>query len=84
MNKKGATLGLAIITALGIFIIGFMFINFLTPEVSNFRIDLNCASADSISDGTKLLCLVGDAGIPIFILAIISLGVGAITKRFIF
>ena len=84
MNKKGATLGLAIITALGVFIIGFMFLNFLTPEVSNFRIDLNCADASSISDGTKLLCLVGDAGIPVFILAVLSLGIGAITKRFIF
>lgn len=83
MNKKGASLGLAILTALGVFIIGFMFINFLTPEVTNFRIDLNCAYPDDISDGTKLLCLVGDLGIPIFILAILSLGVGAITRRFI-
>ena len=83
MNKKGASLGLAILSALGVFIIGFMFINFLMPEVTNFRIDLNCAYADDISDGTKLLCLIGDAGIPIFVLAVLSLGVGAITRRFI-
>ena len=83
MNKRGATLGLAILSALGVFIIGFMMINFLIPEVSTFRIDMNCAHTDDISDGTKLLCLIGDAGIPLFILAIISLGVGAITRRFV-
>ena len=83
MNKKGASMGLAILSALGIFIIGFMFINFLMPEVTVFRTTLDCANAAGISDGTKLLCLVGDAGIPIFILAILSLGVGAITRRFV-
>ena len=83
MNKKGASLGLAILTTIGVFIIGFMFVNFLMPEVTNFRIDLNCAYPDDISDGTKILCLVGDAGIPIFIIAVISLAIGAITRRFI-
>lgn len=76
-------MGLAILSALGVFIVGLMFVNFLMPEVTNFRIDLNCAYADDISDGTKLLCLVGDAVVPIFILAVLSLGVGAITRRFI-
>lgn len=84
MNKKGSSLGLAILTTLGVFIIGMMLVNFLMPEVTNFRIDLNCASASTISDGTKLLCLVGDSAVPIFVVAVISLGIGAITRRFIF
>ena len=81
MNKKGS-MGLAILSALGIFIIGFMVINFLMPEVSTFRIDLNCAYPDQIQDGNKLLCLVGDVGIPVYIWAVISLGIGAIIGRF--
>jgi len=84
MNKKGSSLGLAILSALGIFIVGFMFINFIIPEVSTFRSVMDCVSASTISDGTKVLCLVSDAAVPIYILGILSLGIGIVTKRFIF
>lgn len=80
-NKKGS-IGLAILSALAVFIIGFTITNLLMPEVTNFRIDLNCAYPDQIHDGNKLLCLIGDASIPIYIWAIISLGIGAIVWRF--
>ena len=84
MNKKGSTLGVAILSFLGVLIVGFMFINFLLPEVTNFRINMSCSEATLISDGTKVLCLVGDLVIPLFLVAIVTLAIGLITKRFIF
>lgn len=81
MNKRGQTMPLAILAALGIFIIGFMFVNFLMPEVTTFRADMDCASAATISDGGKILCLIGDATVPYFIIAVVSLAVGVIVAR---
>lgn len=81
MNKKGQSMGLAILSFLAVLIIGIMFVNFLMPEVTTFRTAMNCASADTISDGTKLLCLFGDATIPYVIVLIFSLAIGAITAR---
>ena len=83
INKKGS-LGLAILSTIGIFIIGFMFLNFLMPEVTQFRVDMNCASADTIHDGVKILCLITDTVVPYWILLILSIGLGAITSRLIF
>jgi len=79
-NKKGQTMGLAILSTIAVFVIGFMFINFLMPEVTNFRTDMNCISPN-ISDGSKLMCLMGDLAIPYIMLSILSLAVGAITAR---
>ena len=73
-------MGLAILSTIAVFVIGFMFINFLMPEVTNFRTDMNCASS-TISDGSKLMCLMGDLTIPYIMLTILSLAVGAITAR---
>lgn len=84
MNKKGSTLGVAILSFLGVLIVGFMFINFLLPEVTNFRINMSCSEVNLISDGGKVLCLVGDLVIPLFLVAIVALAIGLITKRFIF
>lgn len=81
MNKKAQTMGLAIINTIAIFLIGFMFINFLMPEVTDFRVNLNCSDASNIHDGNKLLCLMGDATVPYFILLIFSLGLGIIMSR---
>ena len=81
MNKRGQTLGLAILSSVFIFIIGLMIINFIIPEVTEFRINLNCADAEAISDGTKLLCLVGGTAVPYWILLIFSIIVGAIVSR---
>ena len=83
MNKK-AGIGLAILSTIGIFIIGFMFLNFLMPEVTQFRADMNCASPDEIHDGGKILCLISDTVVPYWILLILSIGLGAITSRFVF
>jgi len=84
MNNKGQILGLSILSFIGILIVGLMFVNFILPEITDFRVDLECSSADTISDGNKVLCLVGDAAVPLFIAAIFGLAIGVITKRFIF
>lgn len=81
MDKKAQTMGLAILSAIFIFIVGLMIINFLIPEVTEFRINLNCADAEAISDGTKLLCLVGGTAVPYWILLVFSILVGAIVSR---
>jgi hypothetical protein len=81
MNKKGQSMGLGILSFLAVLIIGLMFVNFLMPEITTFRADMSCASAESISDGTKLLCLFGDATIPYVIVLIFSLAIGAITSQ---
>lgn len=81
MNTKGQTMPLAILNSLAIFVIGFLLINFLLPEVTTFRNSLSCASPALINDGTKILCLIGDGIIPYVILGIISLAVGLITAR---
>ena len=82
-NIKAQSLGIAIISAIVILIAGFTIINLLAPEVTQFRIDMNCASPGSISDGTKLTCLVGDTTVIYWIWAILSISLGGIISRFL-
>jgi hypothetical protein len=84
MNNKGQILGLSILSFLGILIIGFTLLNFLMPEVTNFRSAMSCSDAANIADGVKVTCLIGDATIPVFIAGILSLAIGVIARRFIF
>ena len=79
-GKKG-NLGIALITSIVIFIIGFATLNLLMPEVTNFRTNMNCASPADISDGTKVLCLVVDTTIPYWIMLILSLSIGGVVAR---
>ena len=58
-------------------------INFVKDEVTTARTDLNCASADDISDGNKLLCLVTDSVVPYWILLVFSIVIGGITSRLV-
>lgn len=83
MNNRGQTLGISIISSLVILIIGLVVINFITPEVDTARIDLRCSDADTISDGTKLLCLAVDITVIYWILIIFSVIIGGITGRFV-
>ncbi len=83
MNKKGS-IGIVIISAIFIFIIGLATINLILPEVTNFRTDMSCSDVASISDSTKLTCLVGDLTIPYFILIILSISLGGIMSKFVF
>ena len=72
---------LAILLALAIFIVGFTLLNFLLPEVTTFRADIGCGTVATLSDGGKVLCLIGDGIIPYVVVAIISLAFGVITSR---
>jgi hypothetical protein len=81
VNKRGQV-GIAIIAALVVFIVGIMCVNFIMPEVTTFRSDLNCANATAISDGTKLTCLAGGVAVPYFIILVLSVAVGVVADRF--
>jgi len=85
MNRKGQGLFMSIIVGVMIFMVGVLFINFLTPEVTVVRnaTNLDCSNAAGISDGTKLACLVVDLVIPYFILIIFSFAGGIIAARFL-
>jgi len=76
-------MGLAIMSAIMVFIIGIMVLNFVMPEVSTARTELNCESAADISDGTKLLCLATDSVVPYFMIMVFSITIGAITARLV-
>ena len=80
-NKKGQTLGLAILSAIVVFLVGLMVINFLMPEITTARVALNCATASAITDGTKLLCLVIDTAVPYWIVMVFSVLIGTIIAR---
>lgn len=81
MNKKGQSLGLAILSAIVLIVVGFMILNFIMPEISTSRIDLNCGDPDAITSGTKLVCLVGDIIVPYWILLVLMVAIGGITAR---
>lgn len=85
MNNKANTLGLAIIVAITIFIVGMISINFIKTEVTSARdaTNLDCSNAAGISDGTKMTCLVVDLVVPYFIVIIFSVTGGLITSRFL-
>jgi len=83
MKKKGQSLGLGIMGAILIILVGFMSVNFLMTEVSEARVNLNCANASAIEDGNKLLCLTHDLVVSYWIWIIMAVAIGAITVRFI-
>jgi len=81
MNIRGQTLGIAIVSAIFVFIIGFLTINFFFDEITVFRAAMSCATPAAISDGAKLLCLTAGATVPYWILLILSITIGAIAAR---
>lgn len=86
MNKKAQGLGIAIIVAITIFIVGILSVNFLKADITTARdptTGLNCSGSDTISDGTKLTCLAVDLTIPYFIILVFSISGGFIVRRFL-
>lgn len=82
MNNKAqlSGLGISIIIAIFLFLIGMMCIGFIKDEVTRARGGLSCSSA-TISDGSKMTCLLVDVVVPYFIITIISVAGGIITAR---
>ena len=81
-NKRGQTLGVAIIISIFIFIVGMLTINIIKPEVTTARSPevLDCAN-NSITDGNKMACLAVDVVVPYFIIIVLSIAGGIITAR---
>ena len=83
-SKRAQTLGLAIIIAITIFLVGMLSLNYLKPEITRARdaSNLDCSNVAGISDGTKLTCLAVDVVLPYFILLVFSVAGGLIINRF--
>ena len=80
MNNSGQVM-LSIYFAAFIFLIGIVFINFLKPEVTEFRTNMSCSDVNNISDGTKVVCLLGDIVVLYWIVIIVSASGGAILNK---
>jgi len=76
MNKKG-NLYLGVVFALFFFMFGMLMLPILKDGVTSARTNVGC-STSTISDGSKLVCLGLDSGVPYFILGIITLAGGFI------
>ena len=87
LNKKAQSsaisgLGIAFMVAIFLFMIGMISINFIKDEVTRARgTDQLSCSSDSISDGTKVTCLLVDVVVPYFIVIIISASGGMLTAK---
>lgn len=84
INKKGQSLGLSIMSAIAILLVGFLCLNFIPDEVARGLTDLNCDATDDIEDGNKLLCLAEYIIVPYYIWIIVSIAISAIIARFVF
>jgi len=73
-NKKGA-IWFGAIMGLFLFVMGVLFIPFMTDDVTTFRDEMDCSNS-SISDGAKLSCLQGDLLIPYVIWFFTSMALG--------
>jgi hypothetical protein len=86
MKNKGqiGSLGISIVVAIMLFMVGMMAMNFIKGEVTNSRVasGLDCSNP-SISDGTKLTCLAVDLVVPYLILTIIAAVGGLVIARII-
>lgn len=76
MNKRGS-LFFGVSIGLFIFVMGVLFIPFLTDDITTFRTNMDCTNM-SITDGTKIACLQSDLLIPYLIWFFVSLALGLI------
>jgi len=74
MNKRGSVI-FGITIAIFIYISGVLILPFIIDDVDSSRIAFDCTNS-SISDGTKLNCLITDITVPYFILFFVSLLLG--------
>ena len=77
MNKKGNLFWGATI-AIFLFIMGVLIIPFFTDDITQARIDLNCATPTSLTGGQMLICLQHDLLTPYFIWFFCSILIGYI------
>ena len=80
-NKSGQTAMLAVLFAAMFFLLGIIFINYIRPDVQTAQSTLDCNNTSTISDGTKLMCLITDGVVPYFIILVLSSAGGVILSR---
>ena len=82
MRGKRGQMGLAILGSIFCLLVGLLLANFLMPEVTTFRNDMNCATPAVLHDGAKLLRLMADATVIYWIVIVLSLVIGGVTYYF--
>ena len=80
INNRGQVM-IGVLFAVMIFVMGMLIFNLMSDVVTDARTDLNCANGASISDGTKLVCLITDGVIPYWIIGITSFAGGALMSK---
>lgn len=77
MNKRG-NIWAGITFGLMVWIFGILILTFLLDDITQSRIDLQCASPELITSGTMIMCLMIDGFVPYFIWSVCSLFIGFI------
>ena len=80
MNKKGS-LFMAFVIAGMIFFAGVILIPLFHDQIDSVRTSLSCSTPLTITDGTKVLCLLVDSYVPYYIWIILSLMGGIILSK---
>jgi len=79
INKKGTGMFIAFIFAILFFMMGMWMLPFFQDSATEARNNLACTNS-SISDGNKVTCLFVGAGVPYYIIAILTF-VGGLIGR---
>jgi len=72
---------MGVVLAFFFFMFGMLLIPLTKDGVTDARTDIGCSTNSSISDGAKLTCLGLDAGVPFFIITILTLAGGFIGSQ---
>ena len=80
MNKKG-NLYMGFVFAGFFLILGFLMLPLAKDGITDARNDIGCSTSGSLSDGSKVICLGLDIGIPYFIIAILTFAGGFIGSK---
>lgn len=92
MENRGQSILMAVIVGVMLFMVGMIFLNFITPDSwvdgsDSMMTELGCGnstnSGTDISDGVKATCLIGEIIIPYSIMIILSAVAGIILARFL-
>ena len=85
MNNRAqlAYLLISVVSGIIMFMAGMYLMNPLIDSVIDARTALACASASTITDGTKLLCLFVDSIVPYFILLVFSVAISLLVNKFL-
>jgi hypothetical protein len=98
VENKGQSILMGVIIGVMLFLVGMVFLNFITPEhwidgSDSMLVELGCGTvaangtivgaAAGISDGVKATCLIGEIIIPYFIVLVISAVGGIVLARFL-